>query len=343
MANCTFRDCTIIENFKTPFIVAEVNTSHNGNFETAKDMIKNAKECGCNCVKFQSWTAETLNSGSYYSNNPIAKRMFTKFSFTEDTLLQLSLYAKEIGISFSSTPYSKREVDFLVEKTDAPFIKVASMDINNYPFLDYISRTGAPIVLATGMGDMDEIKIAVETIEKAGGKNLCLLHCISIYPPEISTIQLNNIIGLRETFPDYPIGFSDHSLGIEMAAAATALGTALIEKHLTLDKNKIGMDNQMAINPDEMSQMVKNCRNISIALGNKERIISKAELEQRSKMRRSVVYTRDIKAGEILTEKDFDTKRPGTGLQPYKIYELIGKTLVRNVENDKLVLEQDIQ
>jgi len=343
MSNCTFRDQSVIENYKMPYIIAEVNTSHNGNFDVAKDMIRNAKKSGCNCVKFQSWTAESLNSGDYYKENPIAKRMFSKFSFSEDALMRLSLYAKEIGIAFSSTPYSKQEVDFLVGKIDAPFVKIASMDINNYPFLDYVAKAGVPIILSTGMAEMSEVEAAVETVEKAGCKNLCLLHCISIYPPEVSTINLNNIIGLQERFPKYPIGFSDHSLGIEISSAATALGAALIEKHLTLDKTKIGMDNQMAVNPDEMEQMVRNCRSINIALGNKTRMVLKAEIEQRSKMRRSVIYTRDINAGSILMADDLDSKRPGTGLPPYKIYDFIGKTLVRGVKADTLATEQDIK
>jgi len=340
MSICTLRDGTQIGDYAKPFIVAEVNTSHNGNIDTAKKMIESAKDAGCDCVKFQSWSAESLYSLNYYKQNPISKRMFTKFSLSEAELLDVAEYSKQIGIAFASTPYSKKEVDFLLEKCDAPYIKIASMDINNYPFLDYIARTGAPIVLATGMAEMDEIIKAVETIVKTGNKNLCILHCISIYPPEIPTISLLNITGLKEAFPEITVGFSDHSLGIEMASAAVALGAAMIEKHFTLDRGKIGMDNQMAIEPEEMRQMVQNCRNINAALGGKERIVLEAELVQRKKMRRSVVVNKDLKKGDILTAEDLDAKRPGTGFPPEMINEFTGKILCKDVEADT-ILEAD--
>jgi len=343
MAKCTLKDKSLIEDFTMPYITAEVNTSHRGNINIAKNMILKAKECGCNCVKFQSWSAESINSKNYYKENPIIKRMFSKFSFSADELSELCLYACEVGISFSSTPYSRQEVDFLAEKANAPFIKISSMEISNYLFLEYIAKTGVPIVLSTGMSDMDEVKTAVEIIENAGGTQLCLLHCISIYPPEMDTINLNNIIGLREVFPQYPIGFSDHSLGIEIAPAAVALGAAFIEKHFTLDKSKMGMDNQMALEPDEMAQMVNNCKNVCMAMGVKGRVVSGTEMEQRDKMRRSVVYTRDIKAGEVLTVKDLDAKRPGTGLHPRQINELIGKVLAKDVEADALAVANDVK
>jgi N-acetylneuraminate synthase len=216
------------------------------------------------------------------------------------------------------------------------------MDLVNYPFLEYIASCGVPIILATGMGTIEEIRKAVATIENTGNYNLCLLHCISIYPPEIGTIRLNNILGLRIEFPQYPIGFSDHSIGTEMATAAVALGAAIIEKHFTLDRNKIGMDNQMATEPTEMAQLVRNCQNVHAALGNNERIVLPAELEQRKKMRRSVIVTRDLPAGTILTKADLSAKRPGTGLPPEKIEELVGKVLIRDVKADTLVFDSDI-
>lgn len=342
MASLVFRDGSIINDFGKPFVVAELNTSHFGNLETAKEMIKKAKECGCSCVKFQSWSADSLYSSEYYAANPIMKRLVSKFALSEDNLFELSEYSKICGISFSSTPYSKREVDFLLEKCNVPFIKVASMDCNNYPFLKYIGSTGAPIVLSTGMCSLDEIRKAVSTIEDSGNRNICLLHCISIYPPRIQDIQLNNILGLRKEFPEYPIGFSDHSTGIEMSIAAVALGACLIEKHFTLDKSKIGMDNQMAIEPNEMSQLVKLCENVQSALGSMDRVVSEAELNQRTRMRRSIVAARDLAAGTKLTENDLDLKRPGTGMPPEMMDWLIGKTLIKDVAKDNLIKEEYI-
>ena len=342
MSKINLRDGTGLGDFEKPYIVAEVNTSHNGNIETAKEMVRQAGEAGCSCVKFQSFSPESLYSKTYYDENPIAKRIVGKFAFSEDQLLEVASYSRDSGIAFSSTPYSQKEVDFLLEKCDVPYIKVASMDCNNYPFLDYIAHTGAPIVLATGMSDMDEVRRAVATIEEAGNNTICLLHCISIYPPDNATIRLNNIVGLRKEFPDYPIGFSDHSIGTEMAAAAVALGAAMIEKHFTLDKSKIGMDNQMATEPEEMARLVKNCRNVQVALGTSERIVLEDELEQREKMRRSIIAARDLKTGTQLKEEDMDAKRPGTGIPPENIKDLVGKTLTGDVEKDTLIFETDI-
>ena len=342
MATIRLQDSTVLSDFNRPYIVAEINTSHFGNMETAKEMIDQAKKAGCDCVKFQSWSMKSLYSKSYYDENPIAKRFFNKFAFSDADLTEVAEYSKKSGIAFSSTPYSKVEVDFLLEKCNVPYIKVASMDLNNYPYLDYIARSGTPIVLSTGMGELEEIQKAVETIEKTGNKNICILHCISIYPPEISTIRLNNILGLRENFPDYSIGFSDHSIGTEMASAAVALGACMIEKHFTLDKTKIGMDNQMASEPEEMALLVRNCHNVQMALGDTRRIVLPAEMEQRKKMRRSIVAVKDSKAGTKLTADDLDAKRPGTGLPPDKISELVGKTLLRDIKGDTLITEADI-
>ena len=194
------------------------------------------------------------------------------------------------------------------------------------------------------MSQMDEIKNAVSVIEQEGNTRLCLLHCVSIYPPEIDTIRLNNILGLRDQFPDYPIGFSDHTLGIEIPSAAIALGAYyMIEKHFTLDKTKIGMDNQMALEPEEMFQLVEYCNNVHKAIGGKERIVFQAEMEQRKLMRRSVVSSKDLKAGKKLVKSDLDVKRPGTGFIPSKLNDLIGRTLIRDVEKDTLITEQDLK
>lgn len=338
----TFRDSTVISESSSPYIIAEMNTSHFGSMDTAKQMIVKAKEVGCNCVKFQSWSADTIYSKSFYDENPIAKRIFNKFSLSESQLLEVADFSKKCGIAFSSTPYSRSEVDFLLEKCNAAFIKVASMDLNNYPFLDYIARTGAPIVLSTGMSEIGEIHKAVETFEKAGNINFCLLHCISIYPSETSEIHLKNILGLSKEFPNYLIGYSDHSMGTEIASAAIALGASIIEKHFTLDRTKIGMDNQMASEPEEMAQLVRHCHNVHLALGETRRIVLPSEMEQRKKMRRSIIVVKDLNAGKKLVLEDLDAKRPGTGLPPEKINDLIGKTLIRDVKGDTLITEADI-
>jgi sialic acid synthase SpsE len=342
MARIQLNDKRILEDFGIPYIVAEMNTSHFGNIDNAKHMIDEARNAGCDCVKFQSWTTQSLYSKTYYDKNPIAKRFVKGFSFNELQLKELSDYCKSIGISFSSTPYSKEEVDFLVDKCDVPFVKIASMDLNNFPFLEYIGQKGVPIILSTGMGTLEEIKDAIDVLEKTKNRNISILHCISIYPPEIQTIRLRNIIGLRKEFPKYPIGFSDHSIGIEIPIAATALGACLIEKHFTLDKSKIGMDNQVATEPLEMTQLVKSCHNVQIALGEENRIVLDAESKKRIEMRRSIVSTKQLKANSFLCLEDLDTKRPGIGIPPNKLKDIIGKKLKNDIEKDCVILHDDI-
>jgi len=343
MAKILLKDGKSIEDFSIPYIVAEVNSSHYGNIETARKMINAAKEAGCDCVKFQSWSLESLYSKTYYDKNPITKRIVSKFSLNQDELLEMANYCKEIGIDFSSTPYSEPEVDFLVERCEVPFIKIASMEINNYDFLEYIAKKGLPIVLSTGMSEIEEVKKAVEIIETAGNSQIVLLHCISIYPADPKTINLNNIPMLRELFPNYPIGFSDHTLGCEISCAATALGTALIEKHLTLDKTKMGMDNNMAIEPEEMKTLVDNCHNVQFAIGSRERIVREDERAQRLKMGRSVIALRDLEAGTVLTREMLGVKRPGDGISPDQIPSLIGKKLINVVAADCLINKEDIE
>lgn len=337
-----FNDGTEIGSGMPPYIIAEVNSSHNGSVEIAKEMIDAAAECGCNCAKFQSWSTESLYSKTYYDQNPIAKRFVNKLSLSENELQEVINHCRMRNIAFSSTPYSKTEVDFLT-KVDVPFIKIASMELNNYDFIEYIAKTGFPIVISTGMGDIDEVKKAVSVIEGTGNRNLCLLHCISIYPAKPETINLNNIVMLMNEFPEYPIGFSDHSIGTEFASAAIALGACVIEKHLTLDKTRIGMDNQMATEPEEMKRLVESCHNVQRAMGSYNRVVSLEELDQRANMRRSLIYTRDMTAGEIIVAKDIDAKRPGTGIPPTEKETIIGKVLATNVQADTLVKESDFR
>jgi len=342
MAEIKLKNSKIIGDFLKPYIVAEINTSHFGSIDTAKELILQAKIIGCDCVKFQSWSANSLYSSSYYKDNPIAKRFVDKFSFSNNTLSELAEFSKKNGIDFASTPYSLEEVNFLLDYCHVPYIKIASMDLNNYSYLEYIASTGIPMILSTGMAEIDEIRQAVKTIEKVGNKNLCLLHCISIYPPAISTIRLKNIEGLRKEFPRYPIGFSDHSIGISIPIAAVALGACLLEKHFTLNKNKIGMDNQMATEPEEMQKLIISCHNVQTALGGTERIIYDEEKEQRLKIRRSVVSTSYLRAGTKIEIQHICLKRPGTGIPPENVNSIIGKTLLKNIEEDNLILLSDL-
>ncbi len=343
MAKVILNNGKIIEDYSKPYFIAEVNSSHNGNIETAKQMILKAKEIGADCVKFQSWSAESLYSKTYYDANPISKRIVSKFAFSEEQFLEIIDFCNKIGIAFASTPYSIKEVDFLLEKGNVPFIKIASMDINNYTFLEYIAKKNTAIILSTGMSTYEEINNAMKVIKDAANKRVILLHCISVYPVDYEDINLNNILSLREQYPEYPIGFSDHSLGYEIPCAATAFGACVIEKHFTLDRSKIGMDNQMATEPDEFKKMIDCCGNVANALGSMKRKVSKKEEEMLLKMRRSVIAKHDLSSGKTLELSDFDYKRPGDGISPSDVSSIVGKKLNKDIKTDYMIRLEDIE
>ena len=332
-----------IDRGSRPYIVAEMNSSHNGKIETAKEMIDAAKACGCDAVKFQSWTADSLYCADYYDENPIARRMVDRFSLSEEALLELACYCRETGIDFSSTPYSEAEVDFLVDECKAPFVKIASMDINNLSYLRYIARKNVPAVLSTGMADYEEIVQAVKVMEEAGQEDLCILHCVSLYPVAVEQANLNNMSMLAEKFPQHAIGYSDHTIGAKAAGIAVAMGAGLIEKHFTLNNKKNGWDNQMATEPEEMKALVQHCSEIYAALGSFERVISVDERRQREKMRRSLVAARDLPAGTVLVAADLMAKRPGTGISVADYDKVLGRTLNCSLAKDRLIKEEFFQ
>lgn len=332
-----FNDGRVIESFGPPYFVAELNTSHFGDVETAKRMIDAALEVGCDCVKFQSWSPDTLYSTTYYKKNPIARRVVARFSFSLEKQKELSDYSRSRGIAFSSTPYSNREVDFLIKECSVPFIKIASMEINNYPYLEYVARTGSAIVLSTGMADLLEIEQAIDCIRRAGNKRLCVLHCVSVYPALPEDINLNNITELRRLFPELPIGYSDHTIGTATPVAAVALGAAIIEKHFTLDSARIGMDNQMAMEPGQFREMVTACNSAWSSLGRSDRVVSPSEMAQRVNMRRSIVSRRFIGKGETISIGDIDFKRPGDGFSPGQVSSVIGKQATQDIGSDEVI------
>lgn len=331
-----------ISDYGAPYFIAEFNSSHFGDVGNAKRMVDAAVTQGINCVKFQSWTAESLYSQSYYNENPIAKRFVKKFSFSPDELLELARYCRANKIDFASTPYAESEVDWLVEQCGVPFIKIASMEINNLPFLRYIAETGSAIVLSTGMASTEEIELAVETIKAAGNKNLSVLHCVSTYPAPSETINLNNIHMLRELCEGAVVGYSDHTVGVEVPLAAVALGVPIIEKHFTLDNTQIGMDNQMATEPDDFGKLITMSGHVRASLGSFNRVVSTDEYAQRANMRRSIVAARTMMPGDVINQKDILFKRPGTGISISDVDRVMGAKVVRRVEADHVIDPDDI-
>ena len=342
MADVEFRNSRKIGDFESPYFIAEVNTSHFGNIETAKEMILKAKECSCDCVKFQSWSADSLYSENFYLENPIAKRMFSKFSFSAEDLKLLSDFCDQQEIDFASTPYSIDEVNFLVEDTKAPFIKVASMDLTNLPFLKYIANTDMPIVLSTGMATYQEVGAAVEAITQEGNDQLTILHCVATYPVDAKDVRLMNMLALRDSFPNCPVGYSDHTIGLEVPCAAVAHGACIIEKHFTLDRSRIGMDNQMATESGDFEKMISLCHSVHSSLGGKDRVLSDAEIGQKEKMTRSLVALRDLPIGHTIALEDFCAKRPGTGIPVSQADLLIGKKVISEIKANHLIVSENL-
>ncbi len=342
-----------LSNYCKPYIIAELGSNHNGDMELAKKLIIQAKEAGADCVKFQSWSKNTIFSRKKYEDNYFVaddyrdrddytlEEIVEEYAISEQELLDMKKFADEIGIDCTSTPFSKKETDFLVDKLESPFIKVASMDLNNYPFLEYLAKKGKPIVISTGLSELYEIDKAVKTIENAGNNQIVILHCVATYPPEDKDVNLHNIKTLMTTYPEYPIGFSDHTLGTAIPLASVALGACLIEKHFTLDKNMEGWDHKVSATKDEMKEIVENATRVSEALGS-FRINATESDEKKREFRRSIVLTRQMKKGEVISYEDIDYKRPGGAFDPDMTEFIVGRTVNKDLKFDHILTKEDI-
>jgi N-acetylneuraminate synthase len=224
---------------------------------------------------------------------------------------------------------------------NAPFIKVASMDVNNYPFLEYLAKKGRPIVISTGLSELFEIDRAIKTIEDAGNNQIVILHCVATYPPDDCDINLNNIKTLMTVYPEYPIGFSDHSLGTTIPLAAVSLGVCLIEKHFTLDKEMDGWDQKVSATQDEMKAIVDGSKRIVDAMGS-FRVCASESVEKKREFRRSIVVSHDMKQGDVISDSDLDYKRPGGGFSPEAKEFVIGRILKNDVTSDHLLTKKDL-
>tara|TARA_Y100000389_G_C17450898_1_gene514721 strand:+ start:528 stop:1583 length:1056 start_codon:yes stop_codon:yes gene_type:complete len=340
-----------IFNYCSPYIIAEIGANHNGDIDLAKKMIEYAIKCGCDAVKFQSWSNKSLISKTGYKENTVftdskkkhfgsLKEMVEKYYLRKEQHFELKNFCSTKGVDFCSTPFSSEEVDLLNE-INVEFFKVASMDINNYPLLKYLAQFQKPILISTGMANLSEIEKAVKTIEKEGNSKIIILHCVAIYPPENKDLNLNNITMLQNTF-GYPVGFSDHTLGIVAPLASIALGACIIEKHFTIDKNLPGWDHQISANPNEMKKIVDGSKIIYESLGNYKRIVSKAEEEKKKVFRRSIVLNKNLKIGDIIKEEDISFKRPGTGITIDNINVVLGRRLKKKIKKDELIKLVDL-
>jgi N-acetylneuraminate synthase len=333
-----------------PYVIAEIGSNHNGDMDLCRRLIDAAADAGAQAAKFQSWTEQSLIAKEEYDRNTdysdkkkhfgSLRDMVRTYQFTEAQHREARDYCRKRNIAFCSSPFAPEEVD-LLEGLDVPFFKIASMDINNLPLLDYVARKNRPVVLSTGMATMAEMEQALEVLRAAGNNDVVLLHCISIYPPEYNTINLRNIPMLEQVF-DVPVGFSDHSLGTAIPLAAITLGACIIEKHFTLDKDMPGWDHAISADPEEMAVICAEGRNIHTALGGAARVVSADEMQKRVKFRRSLVARRDLPAGHVLSAGDLTAKRPGSGIAPSEIKYVLGRRLAGGVEGDRVLKWSDL-
>lgn len=313
-----------------PLIVAEIGINHNGDIDLAKRMIESAALCGAEMIKLQSFQPEKFLDPALPYYDHIKK---LSFSFKEqEELFKFAKTALEPGKAMLfSAPFDNETADFL-ESMDVPAYKIASMDCNNLPLLRHVAKKGKPIFLATGMADMDEVASAVSAIRGCGNEQIVLMHCVSDYPTKVSDINLRAMVKLSEAF-QLPVGFSDHSTGLEAAFTAAVLGAVIIEKHFTPDRKMKEefpfSDHAISIEPDELQKLAGYCKNLPIMLGSPEKRLSQNEKENRDSFRRGIYATRDLEKGTVIAQSDCIPLRPLQGVSVAEWDSVIGKRLSR--------------
>lgn len=326
------------------FIIAEAGVNHNGSLSNAKLLVDKAKEAGADCIKFQTFVSQnivTMNAGKaeyqkqYTDPYESQLDMLRKLELSFDDFIELNIYCKQKQIEFLSTAFDLDSIDFL-NSLDMKRWKIPSGDITNLPYLLKIAKFKKPIILSTGMSTIDEVRFAIKAIRDNGKNNITVLHCTTEYPTPYKDVNLKAMNTIQSEF-NIPVGYSDHTIGIEISIAAVAMGATVIEKHFTLDRNMEGPDHKASIEPDELKQMVDSIRHIESALGNGIKEPAKSEIKNMVITRKSIIARKNIKAGEVFTDENLTVKRPGNGISPMKWFEVMGKVAIRGFEEDELI------
>ncbi len=326
------------------YIIAEAGVNHNGKIATAKLLVDAAKEAGADCIKFQTFISKNIvtknaKKAEYQKQLTDSDEnqldMLSKLELSFDEFIELHSYCKQKNIEFLSTAFDFESIDFL-NSLDMNRWKIPSGDITNLSYLIKIAKLHKPIILSTGMSTMDEIRIAIKVVKDNGNNDITILHCTSEYPAPYEDVNLNAMLTIKKEF-GVPVGYSDHTKGIEVPVAAVAMGAEIIEKHFTLDRNMEGPDHKASLEPDELKAMISAIRNVEVALGTGEKNPSESEKKNIVVARKSIIAKTNIKKGDIFTEENITVKRPGNGISPMKWFEVLGKKAVRNFEEDELI------
>ena len=327
------------------YIIGEAGVNHNGSFDKAKELAYIAKEAGADAVKFQTFISEKLATRSakkaMYQKILTTKcddqlSMLKNLELSYDQFSDLKAYCEKIEIDFLSTAFDLDSVDFLRD-LGVRVWKIPSGEITNYPYLKKIAQYNFPIIISTGMATMNEIKSAYDLIRNYNNNDITILHCTTAYPTQYEDVNLRTMLTIKEAFGE-KIGYSDHTLGIEVPIAAVSLGATVIEKHFTIDRNLEGPDHKASLIPKELKAMISGIRNVELALGSAEKTLSDEELINKSVARKSIVAAKKIKKGEIFSESNLAVKRPGTGISPMRWEEIIGKKSNRDYLEDQLIV-----
>lgn len=327
-------------------IIAEAGVNHNGDINLAKQLIDVAASAGADIVKFQTFNASrqvtrTAKKADYQAQTTDSTEsqyeMLQRLELTEAMHHELIAYCKTRNIAFLSTGFDIESVDLLVRLGQQCF-KIPSGEITNMPYLRHIGQLGKMVILSTGMSTLGDIEAAIDVLEQAGTprSKLTVLHCTTEYPTPMNEVNLRAMRSIKEAF-GVEVGYSDHTQGIEVATAAVAMGASVIEKHFTLDRNLPGPDHQASLEPAELKAMVTSIRNIEKALGDGIKRLTPSEVRNRPVARKSLVASREIKAGEVFTVENLIVKRPGTGISPMRFYEVLGKKVPRDFIEDELI------
>lgn len=326
------------------FVIAEAGVNHNGDIEIAKQLIDAASEAGADAVKFQTFQADSLvcrtaKKAEYQlettDRTETQYDMLKKLELTPQMHRELIEHCLKRNIMFLSTPFDLESIKLLSE-LGMQIYKIPSGEITNLPYLREIAKQQKKIILSTGMSSMDEVKAAVNVLKNNGTEDITLLHCNTQYPTPISDVNLLAMVKMREE-TGLPVGYSDHTQGIEVPIAAAALGAEVIEKHFTLNRKMEGPDHKASLEPQELMQMVVGIRKIESALGSNIKQVSESEMTNVAIVRKSIVAAANIKRGEKYTEKNITTKRPATGISPMLWDEIIGKTADRDYKVDEMI------
>jgi len=333
------------------FIVAEAGVNHNGDVELANRLIDAAVEAKADAVKFQTFRADRLTSrgaekADYQKERTHEKtqyQMLQKLELSFDAFRSLKVYCDRKKIMFLSTPFDEESANFLVLELGMEKIKIGSGELTNFPFLKHLAQFNKPMILSTGMAFLQEVDEAVWAIRSVSSHVLLtLLHCTTSYPCPFEEVNLQAMGTLRDAF-HLPVGYSDHTVGIEVATAAAALGAAVIEKHFTLDRSLEGPDHAASLEPGELKQMVAAIRNIELSLGSGRKEPSVSEGKFRAVARRSLVLKKSLKRGSVITEKDIAIKRPGDGIPPGDFQNIVGLTLKVDKREDEVLTWKDVE